>query len=331
MKKFLRFFIYAFAGLCVLYSTGCDKAFDEEISSQGKEEINSSHEKYIVYQNNNDFRDKLIEITNMTQEERENYELSKGYMSFGRYCDEFYNNINFESFKSQEDIIAFINKNKEYIEIIDEGNGEFTIDVAYNDKSFRYMCGIDKILIINDTAYKILKTKIITCRINNIEELKNITEDNYLNYTNKEDFLFYDSKSILFATKDNSTNNGKSLEATTTNDDNRTKTMAIIELGPPILNYKATCYAGVKVRPYKKTLGIWYYCKRHIDLNTSFYVHYKIDDTWYSTTGYATNSTVYDYVNEFAITVPYYVDDAHFGDIYVYGDTPSTSPAIINY
>ncbi|NLA25523.1 MAG: hypothetical protein GX879_11215 [Bacteroidales bacterium] len=324
MKNYFkkRTFVWLLLSFGVI--TSCEKATVEKISTQ----INQDYITYVSYE---EFSNKLIEIVSMSPEERKNYEISNGYMSYGRYCDEFYNSIDFEQFKSQEDIIAFVIANKEYLNLIDEGNGEYTVDVKYNEKFMRYMCGVNKIFIVKDSAYKILEDKFISCSFNNIEELNNITEANYQSYIDDDEFLFFDSQVKTNSTKDDATNNGKSKEATSTNGNNRTKSMALIELGPPISNYKATCYAGAKVRPYKKTLGIWYYCKRTIDLNTTFYVHYEIDDIWYSTGGYSHNSTIYAYVHEYSITVPSYVDDAHFGDVYVYGDTPDTSPAIINY
>ena len=47
--------------------------------------------------------------------------------------------------------------------------------------------------------------------------------------------------------------------------------------------------------------------------------------------GFGKNEVKYGSVLEFSITIPGFVDDAHFGPVYVYGDTPDTHPAIINY
>lgn len=312
--------------IILIYCTtiSCEKAVFEE-------SLSNNNQTYITYNSYEEFSNELIKIVGMTTYEREKYEKENNYISFGRYCDELYDNINFEQFESQEDIITFVLANKKYLNLIDEGNGEYTVDVKYNDKFTRYMCGINKIFIIKDSAYKILEDKFISCGINYVDELDAITEKNYLCYIDRAEFSIFDGKLKPSVIKDNAVNNGKSKEATSTRDNNRTKSMAIIELAPPIFNYKATCYAGAKVRPYKKTLGIWYYCKRTIELKTTFFVHYEIDNTWYSTYGYTHNSTLYDFVHEFSIIVPYYVDDAHFGNVYVFGDTPDTSPAIINY
>ncbi|MDD2385672.1 MAG: hypothetical protein PHP52_02695 [Bacteroidales bacterium] len=323
MKNLMGRSICLMAFVSLFGLTSCDKELNEEVSPQNK---------YITYQSSDEYSKKLNEIVNMTQEERANYEISNGYISFGRYCDEFYSTIDFEQFKSMDEIITFVNKNKEYLKLNVDVNGEYTVDVAYDDKFSRYMCGLNKIFIIKDTAYKVLEDNLIYCNSGYVEELEKITEDNYLNYMKINEFAFIDSRQGLNTLKDDSTNYGKSLEATVTNGNNRTKSMAIIELGPPTLNYKATCYAGAKVRPYKKTALVWYFCTRTIDLNTNFIVHYEINDTWAPTPTYSYNSTIYASVHEYSLTaVPYYVDDAHFGDVYVYGDTPDTSPAIINY
>jgi CRISPR/Cas system CMR-associated protein Cmr3 (group 5 of RAMP superfamily) len=56
----------------------------------------------------------------MTKEERATYETQNGYISFGRYCDELYNKIDFDKFKSQEEIFSFVYENKDYLKLTDE-------------------------------------------------------------------------------------------------------------------------------------------------------------------------------------------------------------------
>ncbi|MCK9256208.1 MAG: hypothetical protein M0Q45_08590 [Bacteroidales bacterium] len=324
MKKII--FISFIIALVGVLSISCEKEDNKDV--QVKVDKPYTNESYIIYESNEEFMNKLVEIANMTHEERKNYEIANGYMSFGRYCDEFYENIDFEKFDTQEDIIRFVDNNKMYLELIKEENGEFTVEAKYYDKFTRYMYGINKTFVIKDIAYKVFDECFIACNIADVSELSNITEKNYNNFIDNKKFVTIKSNSIM--TKDVAVNNGKEKTAISTTGNNRTKSMAIIELGPPLLNYQATCYAGAKVRPLKRTLGIWFQCYRTIELRTNFDVHYKVGNNWYSQ-GFGKNEVKYGSVLEFSITIPGFVDDAHFGPVYVYGDTPDTHPAIINY
>lgn len=274
----------------------------------------------------------MNEIVHMTHEERANYEISNKYISFGRYCDELYSNIDFEQFKSQEEIIDFVNNNKDYLKLTKEGNGEYTLDVVYNDKLSRYMYGVDKIFIIADTAYKVLENKVVVCSSNNVEELTKITDDNYLSYTDGDKFVIFDSKPTINTTKDVANNHGIYLRRTEQDGANQTRCYGIIELMPPTGGDLKTCCSGAEVRPYHRVLGVWYYCTRTLDLNTKFYTHYYKNGAWFTTTEYTySRYGVYASVLTTYTDLPFTVNDAHFGNIYVYGDSPDTDAAIIDY
>jgi hypothetical protein len=332
MKNLMGKVFCLMAFLSLLGITSCNKVSEEDIFKQGKDEKISLQNKYIKYESSAEYHSKLKEIVHMTHEERANYEMANGYISFGRYCDELYNNINFEQFKSQEEIIAFVNNNKAYLKLTEEDNGEYTLDVVYNDKLSRYMYGVDKIFIIADTAYKVLDTKLVTCSLNNVDELSKITEDNYLSYSDVDKFVIFDSKPIINTTKDVANNHGIYLRRTEEDGAEQTRAYGIIEIGPPVLNSRYTITSGAEVRPYHRVLGVWYYCSRTLDLNTKFYTHYKLGTVWYSTTEYTfSDYGVYGSVLTTYTVLPFLANDAHFGNVYVYGDSPETVAAIIDY
>ena len=156
-----------------------------------------------------------------------------------------------------------------------------------------------------------------------------------MSYINNSEFTFIDTKtnSSDIYYKDLAVYNGTYDIKDTVNDanNNKTRTEIIIELRSPYFEGAKTCYAGTKVRPLKKTAGIWFWCSRTIELNTYFYVHYKIENTWYSSELYSHHETKGASVLEYSRSLPYYVNDAHFGRVYAFGDTPSTPAAIIDH
>jgi hypothetical protein len=50
--------------------------------------------------------------------------------SFGQICDEFYQTIDPESFKSLEEVKAFVARNSRYLTLINDGNEDYTLEVA---------------------------------------------------------------------------------------------------------------------------------------------------------------------------------------------------------
>lgn len=293
--------------------------------------------KYVIYKDVEDYGNRLKEIIPMTREERLNYELANGYESFGTYCEKLYESINPESFKSFDEVAAFVKKNKEYLELIEDENGEYTLEVVNRNNIERYMYGIDKTFIIKDSAYKVLDGNMISCDAKRIFDLTKINEDNYMSYINDSEFTFINPKtnSSDIYYKDLAVNNGTYEIKDTVNDanNNKTRTEIIIELAAPYFEGARTCYAGAKVRPLKKTAGIWFWCSRTIELNTYFYVHSLLNDTWYSNGLYSHHETKGASVLEYSVVLssPRYVDAAHFGRVYAFGDTPSTPAAIINH
>ncbi|MBO4613586.1 MAG: hypothetical protein J5709_00555 [Bacteroidales bacterium] len=323
----LKYAIYVLA-VCALamFNSGCEK---ENLKEDCLSNVNC---KYVFYKDMEDYDNRLREIITMTREERERYELSQGYESFGTYCEKLYESINPESFRSFDEVVTYVEKNKDYLELIEDENGEYTLEVVNRNKIERYMYGVDKIFVIKDSAYKVLDDNMVSCSAKLIADLTKINEDNYMSYINNPQFTFIVTKtnSSDICCKDIDVNNGTYEKDEVVNGTNKTRTEIIIEYGSYFDGVRR-CHAGVKVRPLKKTAGTWFWCTRTIDLHTDFFVHYKYNNIWYETTQYSYYSTQKGSVHEYSIWVPNYVQEAHFGRVYAYGDTPDTNPAIINH
>lgn len=99
--------------------TSCDKNEDaiSEIQKSPKTDI-------LTFATQEDFDKTLVKVNSMTKEERLAWEKEQGFKSFGTICDEFYETIKPESFKSVEEIKAFVTKNSDKIEFYTSSDGE---------------------------------------------------------------------------------------------------------------------------------------------------------------------------------------------------------------
>lgn len=106
----------------------------------------------------------------MGREERKNYEESKGYMSFGRQCDEFYAKVDFDAFESIEEIKAFAASN-DFIQLIEDENGEIILEKTLSANRDRYFINSDRLFQIGDFIYKIFEDGTASTHVDNLHKL----------------------------------------------------------------------------------------------------------------------------------------------------------------
>lgn len=80
----------------------------------------------------------------MNSAELKLYEESKCFVSFGRECEDFYNNIDFEQFQSLEEMEAFVQENSKYLIFRKDGKGETYLETVLSNNSDRYIINSDK-------------------------------------------------------------------------------------------------------------------------------------------------------------------------------------------
>jgi hypothetical protein len=105
--------------LTIFAFTSCDKEDVTMIQSQ-----TGATKDILTFATQEDFDKTLAKVNSMTKEERLAWEKEQGFKSFGTICDEFYETINPESFKSVEEVKAFVAKNSDKIEFYTSSDGE---------------------------------------------------------------------------------------------------------------------------------------------------------------------------------------------------------------
>lgn len=121
-------------------------------------------------------------------EERKTYEESEGYKSFGRQCMEIYNNINPEEFKSMEEIKSFVAANSEYLQLIEEENGDLTLEIALFRNPNRYLLNKDRMFQVGNRVYKAFEGATVSSEPKNTAILKDLGQNSLIPYEKNHEF-----------------------------------------------------------------------------------------------------------------------------------------------
>ena len=165
MKYKLNKYFLGILAISLLLS-GCNKNEDQLAT------IISNKQNILTFMNSDEFYSTVNKVNKMNFEERNAWEKTKGFNSFGTICDEKMQKVNPEQFKSIEELKTFVASNSEYIQLYTNPNG----DIYYVTQDFknpeRYMMNNDKMYIIGTTVFKQFNDVIVTTDIANEEALR---------------------------------------------------------------------------------------------------------------------------------------------------------------
>jgi hypothetical protein len=229
--------------------------------------VTSNTNDRLVFNSSKDLVTTISKTLSMSLIELKEMEEAKGFKSFGRECDEIYSKIVVENFKSKDELLKFVNDNGKYIQLIVE-NGDTSIETRYNTSVYRYIMNSDKMYQVDKIVFKELENGVVSTSINNIEELKNINDDNVLSFQSNSNFhvILNTSKSLLKST--NGTCGDYSEFSTNGNERVVLKLSSEVfydyPLGVPYQSYLQFHYQSYA---QKRTLGIWITAGRTITAN----------------------------------------------------------------
>ncbi|MFZ4726452.1 MAG: hypothetical protein ACOYMD_13540 [Paludibacter sp.] len=252
--------------IVIIAMSGCKKETTETVTSK------NANDQILKYKSIEDFDKSVSTVLKMTPEERKLWAKEKSFVSFGVKCDEIYSNSHPENFTTIEQFKKLVENNSAFLLLEKQENGEFSLETVISKSPFRYFANLERMYQIDDKIYKVLEEGIISTNSKNIEKLKLVNEQNYaLKYVKDPDLVF---SNFL---------NGQELST-------QTKSTMIIGCGNNIDDYQSSgndrthlwidtypqnytdnngdaCSRNIfhyKVRPYKRTLGVWYYCTRTV-------------------------------------------------------------------
>ncbi|HNW51286.1 MAG TPA: hypothetical protein PKH79_09400 [Prolixibacteraceae bacterium] len=190
----------------------------------------------------------------MTPEKLENFEYRMGFSSFGRISEELYRKIDLKTFKTTNEIKAFVQKNSNYLQFIEDDNGELELEIRFHNRADRYVQNKDNMYQIGETIYKVFNEGTVSSSIENLDLF--YKKGNNLDSFKKDvKFSFRSREDDFFRLKSTASNCTPTEPFRSTNGDERLKVE--IEVST---NYGQTevTYHFLS-RPYKRTLGIWFW------------------------------------------------------------------------
>lgn len=217
-------------------------------------------------------------VFSFSHKELKAYELSNGYESFGRACEDLYYSIDPKDFKSVDQIKQYVEKHKEYLQLIEGSDGELTLEVVDHNNPYRYFINTDRLFQIDTVVYKVVGDYIMSAPISSISKLKSInlgnissiksdTEVHLMNYKIAEP-----SDRLKDATYNCGTNPG---DGQVTNGSERVITTLGIYMDDVV--WAGTClYSHYIVRGYHKVI-FWFRYDRDlstdIDIAEDYYIN----------------------------------------------------------
>ena len=100
-----------------------------------------------------------------------NYDRFKSYADI---CEEIYESLDFESCKSFEDIVALVEENNEYLEMVTDEEGEHFVHTKFFYSPYKHIMNKDRIFFIEDYLYKVYDNAVLYVQKRNFKELMNL-------------------------------------------------------------------------------------------------------------------------------------------------------------
>jgi ribosome-associated toxin RatA of RatAB toxin-antitoxin module len=330
-------------GVIFLLSTACTK---EETIVHNKYRGERASSNILKFEDNQEFIEAVNYVKSCDFSELKRWEDENNFKSFGRVCEELYASIDFNKFTNQSDFFDLVNEYSEYLQLIPIGDEEYTLETKVDDNPYRYFLNKDMIFQIGSVVYKLVDSELIASPAGNIENLKKLTVSNL-------DFHLKDTSKYLQVTqtkrlncdyvntKDVGNNVGTYRLAGDTVGNNATKLVIQIYTANIMDQWTyeeigTLLRAHYLVRPYKKTLGIWYFCTRTISCNIRLRLDWKDSSgNWdyqictYTNSGTFDSKLEGDVYSNYVSFGYFYNPTAHFGGIDSWGRTPDTDKAEI--
>ena len=268
-------------------AVGCKKEKTEEkVASNsdaciGMLQFNSAEE----------FRETQEKVLAMNEAERREWERQQGFKSYATKCEELFEELEDKGIDSDEDIYNFVKENPDFF-FIREEEGEKYLTSYLEYSSYYQFVDENKMLQIGENVIKVFDEGVISARIDKVEDLLNVTSFyeqaqagfDYFENQPKESFVgsYSESKS-----NEDGCNCGRQETIVRKTNDNgyeRTYVRFYIHNGSiatgdtgfdAFLYEQGLRYVSyhMKVRPYRKNFGIWFWCQRTISYNVTYTVY----------------------------------------------------------
>lgn len=259
----------------VVFSVSCDK---DNLTIKNSENIL----KFKTIEELNSYMDNSLK---MNLNELKELELTRGFKSFGRICDEVYQNLNIDKLTTFEQIDLYVKNHSEYLYFQKDEEGVLVLESVMSNNPYRYVMNKEKLFIINDRVVKVFENYLVATNIENMEELKLLNENNINTKSLDKKFEMFSEIIVKdnLLEKDATYNCGSDQkEARVTTNNDRTKISMNFMTQTQINNGTTWTQLCVEweVRPYKQILGVWCYCTRTLLWDFNVRADYSVSGIW---------------------------------------------------
>lgn len=143
----------------------CDK---EEVAITDSSKV--TEKEILTFATQEEFEQTLAKVNAMTKEDRLLWEKEQGFKSFGTICDEYYESLNPNDYKTVEELKLKLNN--EFTRLYEE-EGNYFIEPMLLSDGRRFLIGERKTVIVAEKALKVFDEGEIITSKNNIELLMN--------------------------------------------------------------------------------------------------------------------------------------------------------------
>ena len=239
----------------------------DEVKPQNQELIAESIPYFASEQ---EFDRALVAVGNMSQAERDAYEAQRGYQSIGSISERFYQTIDFESLQSEADFHQLVADHGDYLQLVEDEDGELTLETRYYDHPVRYLINRDGLVLVGDTVVKVFEEGTFRVHRRDLQQVASLRrmEDCPMHLGR------FEPKRVIAHTVSTSKSAecfGQEQEWDSKNGSNRLRARIYIYIS------SAEAHCEVLVRPYKRT-GAWFWCKRTISASADITWGYKRND-----------------------------------------------------
>lgn len=303
--------------------TGCKKESSDILNR-------NLSDKTTQFNSMEDFSSALKKVEEMGEQERRDYERKNNYKSLLTKVYEVYEEIDMDNLKDKETLLEHVNKNNHYLEISNNDNNEQEYRAIYSDNPYSFLAQENRMIIIGESCIKVFDDGIITAPLESFNDLISIKDKVASKVSKNNDFDVRIFKLEEFQQKANCPNED---ETRATNGSERTK----LQIGNGFAQVNTSsgptmatnCW--IIIRPYKRTLGVWFYAQRTISgaidatigYNNGSPQSHTVSRTIPPTLSYVQTRDIYTPVSGSPSNV-------HFQNYYAWGDTPSTDTAVLS-
>lgn len=253
----------------------------ETFTNAPNEILKSSNVQIPTFQNHEELSKKIEELNAMGEEERRLYESNLGVKSLLTYVYEIYERIDMENLESKDQLETFVSENSSIVSLRINNDDEIEYRPFYSDIDYSIVANTNRMFIVADLCYKIFDDGVVVSNRENIDLLSSLNQIFAKDVPKSDSYEI----SVYFETEidGKTTCHPTHNEASVTSGNNRTKLKCKagqqyygeIQISPSQKVKVYGVHAFGRIRPYKRTLGIWYHAQRTISGRIQFTVTWK--------------------------------------------------------